>query len=243
MQNSNTKHSEDPYATHAAYSEIAKAIDRLTYKSIYIFDCFQKKIEYISGHRFFLHNLTSEDIIGMGEQFFFTFIRTEDQLIVNQANQAAFAFYATLPESERKSYTLAYNFHLVDENQNTVLVNHRLTPLLITDDGKIEKTLGMISLATSNLSGNITLSKDGDSAILEYDIETEQWIHHSKITLSKREIQILRFYAQGLTINEIASVLNLSADTIKFHRRNLLLKMEANTINKALAYATAYKLI
>lgn len=243
MQNSNTKHSEEPYALPTAYIEIAKAFDRLTYKSIYIYDDIQKKIEYISNHRFFLHNRTSEEIIGMGEQLFSTFIKAEDHSIVNLANKAGSAFYATLPESERKSYTLAYNFHLVDENQNTLLVNHRLTPLLITNEGKIWKTLGMISLATSNLSGNITLTKDGDTTILKYDIETEQWIHHSKIALSEREIQILRFYAQGLTINEIASVLNLSADTIKFHRRNLLLKMEVNTINKALAYATAYKLI
>ncbi|TPD73398.1 response regulator transcription factor [Flavobacterium microcysteis] len=241
MQNSNSKHSEE--ASHTAYMEIAKAFDQLTYKSIYIFDSIQKKIEYISNHRFFLHNRTSEEIIGMGEQLFSTFIKAEDHSIVNQANQAGSAFYATLPESERKSYTLAYNFHLVDESQNTLLVNHRLTPLLLTNKGKIWKILGMISLATSNLPGNITLTKDGDTTILKYDIETDQWICHSKIALSEREIQILRFYAQGLTINEIASVLNLSADTIKFHRRNLLLKMEVNTINKALAYATAYKLI
>lgn len=243
MQNSNSKNSEEPYTSPTAYIEIAKAFDRLTYKSIYIYDDIQKKIEYISSHRFFLHNHTSEEIIGMGEQFFSTFIKTEDHFLVNQANQAGSAFYATLPESERKSYTLAYNFHLIDENQNTLLVNHRLTPLLLTNEGKIWKTLGMISLATSNLPGNITLSKDGDITILKYNIETEQWIRHSKIVLSEREIQILRLYAQGLTINEIASVLNLSADTIKFHRRNLLQKMEVNTISKALAYATAYKLI
>ncbi len=243
MKNANTEslHSEQAYVT--AYLEIAKAFDRLTYKSIYIFDYIQKKIEYISNHSFFLHNRRPEEIIEMGEAFFSTFIKAEDQPIVSQANEAGFAFYAALPESERKSYTLAYNFHLIDENQNTLLVNHRLTPLLLTNEGKIWKTLGMISLATSNLPGNITLSKDGDITILKYNIETEQWIRHSKIVLSEREIQILRLYAQGLTINEIASVLNLSADTIKFHRRNLLQKMEVNTISKALAYATAYKLI
>ncbi|MEZ0007562.1 DNA-binding CsgD family transcriptional regulator [Flavobacterium sp. 28YEA47A] len=241
MQNSNTKHSEQPSQT--AYIEIAKAFDKLTYKSIYIFDSIQKKIEYISNHRFFLHNLTSDEIIGMGEPLFSTFIKAEDQAIVNQANKAGTAFYATLPESERKSYTLAYNFHLVDENQNTLLVNHRLTPLLLSNEGQIWKTLGMISLATSNLPGNITLTKDGDNTILKYNIETDEWVHYSKIALTEREIQILRFYAQGLTINEIASVLNLSADTIKFHRRNLLQKMEVNNINKALAYATACKLI
>ncbi|MBL7866450.1 MAG: helix-turn-helix transcriptional regulator [Flavobacterium lindanitolerans] len=243
MQNTYTKLNPTEQAYVKAYLEIATAFDRLTYKSIYIFDCIQKKIEYISNHRFFLHNHTPEEIIGMGEKFFHTFIKMEDQPIVSQANKAGFAFYAELPESERKSYTLAYNFHLVDENQNALLVNHRLTPLLITNEGKIWKTLGMISLATNNSPGNITLTKDGDNSILKYDIEADQWIGHSKIVLSEREIQILRFYAQGLTINGIASVLNLSADTIKFHRRNLLQKMEVNNINKALAYATARKLI
>lgn len=131
----------------------------------------------------------------------------------------------------------------MDENHQKMLVNHRLTPLLMTREGRILKAIGMISLATHHSSGNITLSKDGDEVIWKYNTQTNEWVPHSRAILSEREIQILHLYAQGLTINEIAAILSLSADTIKFHRRNLLQKTGVNNITKALAYATAYKLI
>lgn len=72
----------------SACLEIAQAFDRLTYKSIYIFDYVQKKFEYVSNHRFFLQSCTSEKIMEMGEQFFLTYIKPEDQPVVTQANEA-----------------------------------------------------------------------------------------------------------------------------------------------------------
>ncbi len=45
--------------------------------------------------------------------------------------------------------------------------------------------------------------------------------------LSAREMEVLRFIAEGLTNNEIADKLNLSAHTIASHRKNLMKKFDA----------------
>lgn len=45
--------------------------------------------------------------------------------------------------------------------------------------------------------------------------------------LSSREMEVLRFIAEGLTNNEIADKLNLSAHTIASHRKNLMRKFNA----------------
>lgn len=49
-----------------------------------------------------------------------------------------------------------------------------------------------------------------------------------EIILSERELQVLSLISEGLTNNEIADKIYLSAHTIASHRKNLMKKFEAN---------------
>jgi DNA-binding CsgD family transcriptional regulator len=55
--------------------------------------------------------------------------------------------------------------------------------------------------------------------------------------MTPRELQILQALADGLSNKEIARLLAISADTVKFHRRNLYRKLGANTRSSLLARA------
>lgn len=55
------------------------------------------------------------------------------------------------------------------------------------------------------------------------------------MTLSPREVEVLHLAANGATLYETASVLHLSADTVKTHRRNALRKLGARNIPQAVA--------
>ena len=74
-------------------------------------------------------------------------------------------------------------------------------------------------------------------------MERNKWVEEAKAKLSDREIEILRLYARGLTITEIAEQIFVSADTVKFHRRKLFEKIGVQNITEALAYATNNKLL
>jgi len=58
--------------------------------------------------------------------------------------------------------------------------------------------------------------------------------------LTKREVEILKWWAGGKTADEIAQILNCSRPTIKFHVKNIYAKLEANT--KILAVTKAIRL-
>lgn len=225
------------------YLETVKAFGRLAFNSIYIYDYIENRMVYISDNRIFLHDSNIGEVFEKSENCFQKYIKQEDQTIVAQAQKAGFEFYAQVPESERKEYILMYDFHLIDESQNTLLIHHKFTPLLLTREGKIWKAMCTITLGSNTTAGNIMMSKDGYNMIWKYDPKTEKWRKYTKIILSKRELQILGYYKQGLTINEISAKLCLSSDTIKFHRRKLFQKMNVRTINQALTYATRFGLI
>lgn len=63
------------------------------------------------------------------------------------------------------------------------------------------------------------------------------------VELSERELQVLRLVCSGYTNEQIASELNLSYDTIKWHRANILSK--TNTVNTAalVMFAIKHKMI
>ncbi len=75
-------------------------------------------------------------------------------------NKAGFEFYETIPVDERKLYSISYDFYLINSGKNLVLVNHKLTPMFLTEEGQVWKALCVVSLSNSTSSGNVVLSKE-----------------------------------------------------------------------------------
>jgi len=59
------------------------------------------------------------------------------------------------------------------------------------------------------------------------------------LRLSSREQEILQFIAEGRSSKEMASILNISAKTISFHRENIKQKLGVKTIAELTRYAIA----
>jgi len=62
----------------------------------------------------------------------------------------------------------------------------------------------------------------------------------SKLNLTLREIEILKWAAIGKTSKDMSSILQISINTVNFHIKNAVLKLE--TSNKTAAVARAITL-
>ncbi|RVU00135.1 response regulator transcription factor [Mucilaginibacter limnophilus] len=58
-----------------------------------------------------------------------------------------------------------------------------------------------------------------------------------KYQLTRREIEIIKLIAQGLTSNEIGEKLFIAENTVTTHRRNILLKLEVKNTGSLLNFA------
>lgn len=65
----------------------------------------------------------------------------------------------------------------------------------------------------------------------------EQLQSHSKQQLTKREIEVLQYIAQGFTNRKIAEALFLSIRTINTHRTNLMQKLDIHDTARLVRYA------
>ncbi|MBC8757696.1 helix-turn-helix transcriptional regulator [Kordia sp. YSTF-M3] len=227
----------------ADYLEPIKAFARTTYKSIYVIDYQKKGFEYVSDNPLFLCGHTAMEVQEMGYAFYFKYVIESDLDLLLKINNVGFEFYERIPLEDRKNHTISYDYHLKNKEGKIILINQKLTPIFLTNEGKIWKALCIISLSAEQNSGNIAIYKKGDNKIFRYDLEGSFWKTTEQIKLSNREKEILLYSTRGYTINEIAEVIFVSPDTVKFHRRKLFNKLNVVNIAEAIAHATNNELI
>ncbi|AFR35294.1 response regulator transcription factor [Riemerella anatipestifer] len=225
------------------YISVVDAFARLSYKSIYVIDYQNQSFEYVSNNPLFLCGLSSQEVKELGYAFYFRNVKKEDLELLMKINEVGFSFYERIPIEERKLYTISYDFHLINERNKLVLINHKLTPIFLNEKGKIWKAMCLVALSSNQTEGNIIISKQGSEDFWKFNLDTNVWEKEQKVKLSEREFNILELSARGFTINEIAEKIFVSSDTVKFHRRKIFDKFNVQSISEALSYAKINKLI
>lgn len=234
---------EKDYSQVHQHIEFAKSLSQVTYQSIYLIDYYKRGFAYVSDNPIFLCGKTSNQVLHDGYLFYLKNVPNEDLEMLLKINIAGFSFLSKIPKGDRLNYSISYDFHLMQGNRHLILINHKLTPLLLDKDANIWIALCVVSLSSSGKSGNINIKRKGENKVYQYDLATDEWREKTIPKLSNQEREILILSGQGFTMERIAKELFLSTDTIKFHKKNLFKKLSARCISEAIAAATNLTLI
>ncbi len=218
-----------------------KAFARSTHQCVYIIDYFREDFLYVSENFYSLCGFSSEKIRDFGYKIFTDMVPEKDQDMLVELNRAGFSLFETFPENERMDYVITYDFHIM-HGKKAQLVNHSLTPLVLTQDGRIWLSLCTISMSATNTPGNIIMSKEGGSLYYEYSPISHKWSTKESVILSETERDILRLSAQGYTMNEISEKIYKSIDTVKSCKRSLFSKLGVRNITEAVSHTINYRL-
>lgn len=230
------------YSRVDEYIRSTEAFSRSSYQSVYIIDYFRQNFLYVSPNPMFLCGLSPEQMKELGYRFYLGYVPEDEQPMLLTLNKAGFAFYNDIPIDERKDWYISYDFHILNEGKK-ILVNHKLTPLALTSDGRIWLALCVVSAATHTDTGHIEMHRVGTSEYFEYNISSRRWNRRQMPTLSDGEKSVLTLSIQGCTMSEIADKICLSPDTIKKYRKRIFEKLEVRNISEAIVAATNNKLL
>ena len=230
------------YSRVDEYIRSAEAFSRSSYQSVYIIDYFRQNFLYVSPNPMFLCGLSPEQMKELGYRFYLGYVPEDEQPMLLTLNKAGFAFYNDIPADERKDWYISYDFHILNEGKK-ILVNHKLTPLALTSDGRIWLALCVVSAATHTDAGHIEMHRTGTSEFFEYNICSRRWNRRQMPTLSDGEKSVLALSIQGYTMSEIADKICLSPDTIKKYRKRIFEKLDVRNISEAIVAATNNKLL
>lgn len=220
----------------------AKAFARSTHQCVYVIDYFKQNFLYVSGNLAYWCGQASDKIEEFGYRFYLDYVPEKEQQMLLEINKKGFDLFNEIPFSERLEYTISYDFHII-HGRKSRLVNHHLTPMVLTKDGRIWLALCTIAMSARNTPGHIVIKKSGSKSYYEYSLDKHKWVKKDGIILSETEHDVLTLSAQGYTMNEIADKLYKSVDTIKACKRALFSKLGVKNIAEALSYATNYKLL
>ncbi|MFT4202662.1 MAG: helix-turn-helix transcriptional regulator [Chitinophagaceae bacterium] len=216
----------------------------LTYQSVYIIDYYRRSFAYVSNNPLFLCGLKAKEVEWLGYAFYLKFVPLEDLELLLAINEAGFHFFGTIPLGKRMDYNISYDFRMKQpKSGHTLLVNHKLTPLELDKSGNMWLALCVVSTSSNDSSGNIFIRERGNKSVFKYDMATRRWLSQDNLKLTTMEKEILLLSIQGPTSGEIARQLSLSVNTIKYHRKRILKKMDVSNMAEALAYASNSKLI
>ncbi len=230
------------YTRTTEYIRSAEAFARSTYQSIYIIDYFRKKFLYVSPNSLFLCGLTPEQIMELNYKFYLEYVPAEEQKLLLEFNRIGFAFFHTISIEERREWYIQYDFHVINEN-HPILVNHKLTPMVLTSDGRIWLALCVVSASTHTTPGHIEIHRVGFPDFFEYNMLTHRWDRRRMQTLTEGEKSVIILSIQGFTMTEIADRMCLSPDTIKKYRKQIFEKLGVRNISEAIVTATNNKLL
>lgn len=225
------------------YLEVVEVFARMNYTSIYVIDHQRKEFEFVSENPLFLCGSRADEIKEMGFGYYRKYVIKNDLKLLLRINRVGFDFFEKTPLTEKKLYTISCDFHIVNQKGRIILINQKQTPLFLTQDGEILKSICVVSLSSEKQSGNIQVFKKGSNVKYLYDLKNGIWKKESIIKLSNREKEILRLSSRGFTVNEISEDLYITSDTVKFHKRKLFKKLEVNNISEAIVCAINNKLI
>ena len=233
---------EEDYLRAKPYIETAQAFAQTTYQSIYIIDYFKKNFLYVSDNPIFLCGRTAEEVKAMGYGFYMSNVPQAELPMLTELNRAGFSAFNATPREDKMRCLMSYDFHILSGGKK-LLINHKITPLVLNDLGQVWLALCTVSLSSRKEAGHIEFRHWGTSQYSVYSLTEHQWIDQDEIKLKPEEKEVLVLSAQGYTMKEIAEKVCKSIDTVKFYRKQVFEKLEVENITEALSFAINYGLL
>lgn len=233
---------DDNYKTISSLIHSVKAFARITYQSVYLIDYYKQDFLYVSDNPLFLCGHTAQEVKEMGYQFYLQHVPEDEQKMLIELNSSGFKFFESRDDVNKYKCFMSYDFHLQQDSKK-ILINHKLTPVLLTNEGRIWIALCIVSLSAHKESGHVEFHMDGLYDYWDYSFEVHKWKLHKGVVIKEEEREVLRLSAEGLTMTEIAEKMCRSVDTIKFYKRNLFEKLQVSNVMEAISRATNYKLL
>lgn len=222
--------------------ETIEALARMTYKSMYVLNHKTRTFDYVSDHALFLCGHTVQEVQKMGVNFYTECVPADEHDLLIQVRQAGLAFFNALLPKYRKDYTLSCDFHL-KHKEHPILIHQEMTPLQLTQEGRLSKSIGVISLSSAQQAGNIEIYTKASAYFWTYITKQGSWEKKTKPIFTNRELSVLHFSIQGFSVQEMADLLYLTSDTIKFHRKKIMAKCQVHTLTEAIRYAIVHRLL
>lgn len=222
------------YAKVDGYLNALKAVSKICNLSYYIIDYYRKNFFYVSQNPLFLSGYSQEEVLKLGYDFYGLCVPSEDLQLLSELNIAGFKFFYEIPVVRRGHATISYDFRLKNKDLGSlIMINHKLAPLLLTEDGNIWMAICLVTLSSKKTPGDVHIMMKDTQTRFDFNREEQYFEERELERLSKQEHKILKLISMGNCIEMISRELKISTSTIKNHKSRIFKKLNVESTAEA----------
>ena len=191
-----------------------------------IIDYLSPEIEVILGYPLEEYTLS----------LFIDMIHPEDLPYYTYHEKRAVDFFTSLPHEKLTKYKFSHDFRFLHKKGHYKRLLVQIIPVYYFADGGARTLCVFTDISYLKMQGKPQLSfigLEGEPSF--YNVESSIDFKPISHSFTKREIEILKYMAEGRGSMEISECLYISKYTVDTHRKNILAKSGCNTVNKLIA--------
>jgi len=203
----------------------------------YIMDYFQGRIivDSLSSTSSVLGGYPKEIIEKKGFDFFEIILDPKERLLLGEVNDSAYAIFSETPLEFREDLELSYDLTVKRADGQKVILNHRVMPYQLDDNGNLWLTLCCVGLSNQKKSGNPTLTNKKTKEYYEYI--DGKFVKKELIVFSNEEKLILDYTIKGYLGEYIAMELGVSVSSLRRKKFLLYQRVGVNTTAELIHWA------
>ncbi|MFL5753123.1 MAG: LuxR C-terminal-related transcriptional regulator [Bacteroidia bacterium] len=206
----------------------------------YVIDFFDMGISNISAGFKEAHGMEPDQVRNIND--ILALVHPDDMSYVAQAEKKVFDYiYQSIGVEKITRYKESYNFRFKTADGTYQLYNHQSIILTIDENGNFIKSLNIhTSISHITRKNNFKCSligMMGEPSYLNLEVFESQGeaASVSEHSFSKRELEIVKLMVKGMDTKNISDQLNISFDTVKTHRKNILRKSGCKNVAELVA--------
>ncbi|MDN5201370.1 LuxR C-terminal-related transcriptional regulator [Fulvivirgaceae bacterium BMA10] len=205
-----------------------------------VFDAFNSEYIYVSDNFHAILGYHKTDLQVNGLKFFQDTLHPEDLGAVYKAMKKAWSFILNEPPEMRPHFKLNIDYRIRKKNGEYIRILQQNKVLNQDNHGNIVYVLGICTdISHWEKRKNVSLSITGPNDHYHFSFESDFGNRTKNTTFSKREIEILKLLARGLSSKSIAKKLSISFHTVNSHRQNMMDKLNIHKTTGLVKYATS----
>jgi DNA-binding CsgD family transcriptional regulator len=213
--------------------------------SIYIIDFQKQCFRYISDHNLFLCGHSREEAMQSGYKFYSEIVHKSDFKLMIKMYRAILRYIDEYPETQENINYFSFTLRIKDSpsmyKPDYLMVYHKLKPVFF--DTILRFGVCALTCSVVRNSGNLRVYLKNNRDFDEYSFRSEKWSRRQDEHLTEQELMILKLSKQRICNKEIAAKMRISYDRLRHINMQLFQKINVETMEQAVIYATNHSML
>ncbi|NEU09981.1 helix-turn-helix transcriptional regulator [Flavihumibacter sp. R14] len=207
-----------------------------------VLDVYKKQHVFYSSNFGAVLGYSSHEVEQYGDHFMNAKVHPEDLLLLMENGLTGFKLYLNFSKEEKVNYKMINEFRILNASNQYIRVIEQHQTLELDKRGNL-----WLALSILDISPNQDLSEGLKSQLLNF--RTGKFLSvipgapEFKLSLTKREAEILKLVKEGFLSKEISDRLSISIHTVNTHRQRVLEKLGANNSMEAVVFSSKLGLV